>query len=477
VLRKPPHLPQIRDPSELPKEIPSMSVPPVSPLQSLESALGSPDQESVFTATLGNSSSLGSLLNSRAADFTIAQAHAAVKAILDKWQRLTAFLADPAHTRHLVDALSQSLEIVLPAGQKTTQIDLKKPSLTLDKYWRNPTPGSQQGIPFASFTEHPQIAAAVTSLTCDPRSLATVCWWFRDWLHLPVSGARAATTTIISPSDWFRLEIDLEAKLGPSPGVIVPDFPAFGLTSIRHSDPNEDLVDSMERAWAVSGLSRSWQARWRIVSLPAAVANGKAQHFKEFSGRSAEAAALCTMLAASGDPFGDRAPVPGEKTDIDPAIVLTARLDLDAAASSLSSNTDPRAIPLGVVPGEFDKLQQCHEHEIAWLLFGPQSEWDRTADHAVKVAVQDYIYRRDTARKNNQPYTGVEVAHVNTVGEALEWMLLTGRLLREYQERVRTGWLGRWHGDSGKSVRDLRPWPVSGPDSGSPTATPDGAAK
>jgi hypothetical protein len=68
---------------------------------------------------------------------------------------------------------------------------------------------------------------------------------------------------------------------------------------------------------------------------------------------------------------------------------------------------------------------------------------------------------RNDAHSETEDYTGIDVGFVSTVGEALDRLLLTNRLLNRHRDRLRSDWLSRWTGDSGKASVDLRPWPPS----------------
>ncbi|MFM8219839.1 MAG: hypothetical protein ACKOJF_13100, partial [Planctomycetaceae bacterium] len=246
-----------------------------------------------------------------------------------------------------------------------------------------------------------------------------------------------ASANIISPAGLFRLEVELLRVPPDAKGVLVPDFPAFGLTSIRHTSATNDTLLSMERAWTASSLQDKWHGRWRIVATPDQVKTQTAGFIQEIYGRSAEAAALCTLLAATADPYGDRSPHPGETTLLDPTVVLTAQL-------AATTHNSPLEIPLEVVGDSLKKLEQAADRDLHWLLFGPQQAWKSLADKDAQQWVQEFINAREAAHKENRVYTGIDVGFVSTVEEALDRLLLTNRLLARHSDLLRSEWLSRW---------------------------------
>jgi len=369
------------------------------------------------------------------------------------------------HTRSAA-CLLKAFRALLQIATNPKAIDLPRhltsASQVLDAYW--PDASAVAGN-FSLFPEGPGVAQAVkewlANHQCDPRTAAVIGWLLADWCHLTLPDFHSASASVISPAGLFRLEVDLLPVSSKAGGVFVPDFPAFGLTSLRDNRPEEDILLSMERAWAASRLAPHWHGRWRIVSTPGQVKNNTANHPRQLHGRSAEAAALCTLLAATADPYGDRPPLPSETTPLDLQITLTALLDWSPPGAANPPAWDPRTIPLGVVGGSLKKLEQAADHDLHWLLFGPQAAWKVQAAKDGQQWVQEFIDAREAAHKDKRDYTGIDVGFVSTVGEALDRLLLTNRVLTRHRDRLRSDWLSRWTGDSGKASVDLRPWPPS----------------
>ena len=111
--------------------------------------------------------------------------------------------------------------------------------------------------------------------------------------------------------------------------------------------------------------------------------------------------------------------------------------------------------------GSLHKLEQAGGHGLQLLLFGPQAAWEQQVTQTGQQWVQEFINAREAAHKDKRDYTGIDVGFVSTVGEALDRLLLTNRLLTRHRDRLRSDWLSRWIGDSGKASVDLRPWPPS----------------
>lgn len=276
----------------------------------------------------GNRSPLARLISVGEEDFHPATALKAVEVCMDAQ---SASQEDCSHTRSAA-CLLKAFQALLQIATNPQAIDLPRhltsASQVLDAYW--PDASAVAGN-FSLFPEGPGVAQAVkewlANHQCDPRTAAVIGWLLADWCHLTLPDFHSASASVISPAGLFRLEVDLLPVSSKAGGVFVPDFPAFGLTSLRDNRPEEDILLSMERAWAASRLAPHWHGRWRIVSTPGQVKNNTANHPRHLHGRSAEAAALCTLLAATADPYGDRPPLPSETTPLDLQITLTALLD------------------------------------------------------------------------------------------------------------------------------------------------------
>jgi hypothetical protein len=415
-------------------------------------------------ALFGSQSHLARLVDPAADDFDSRHALDAVTSCLTKQAELSCQSQTDAQC--LLRAFQALLSVAAqPASDPATHLCVA--SQALDAYWPASSPvASHKSLLTGSDNVASKFTHWLAHNSCDPRSAAVMGWLLADWGQLNLPERRSASASIISPAGLFRLEVELLPVPPGAKGVFVPDFPAFGLTSIRHTDPLHDTLRSMEQAWKASSLEARWHGRWRIVAPPDQVRNETAGYIQQIYGRSAEAAALCTLLAATGNPYLDREPLSRETTPLDLTVALTAQL-------AATTHNSPLEIPLEVVGGSLHKLEQAGSHGLQLLLFGPQAAWEQQVTQTGQQWVQEFIDARNKARDDarnkarndahseTEDYTGIDVGFVSTVGEALDRLLLTNRLLTRHRDRLRSDWLSRWTGDSGKASVDLRPWPPS----------------
>jgi hypothetical protein len=422
------------------------------------------------TPLFGKTSLLASLLDSREPGFSATDALQAVQ-LCRQFNVAQRTLLERERSDLLLVAFEALLQITTNP-HSTAATELQRAMEALDSYW----PASCDVYVTGKDSFFPRPANVQSALTgpltnhrCAPRTVAAIDWLLADWGKLKLPNLWSASTSIVSSVGLFRLDVELLpiARLTPgsslpppTKGVFVPDFPAFALTSIRDTDPERDTLLSMERAWIASRLAKNWHGRWRIVSSVNQTAHDTALEPARFEGRSAEAAALCTLLAATRNPYcyDDTQPT-SWATSLDSKVALSAKLDFTLDSSSHSE--DPTKIALLVEGGDLKKLEESDRNELDLLLFGPKSQWETATPPVVKQWVQEFIDARKQAYSDDLDYTGIDVGFVSTVGEALDRLLLTNRLLTRHRDRLRSDWLSRWTGDTGKASVDLRPWPPS----------------
>ena len=425
-------------------------------LQKFRDSLAAQDEGAWQKAFFGENSALARLLRRSAeCSFDFSSALEAVDGAIRATDKV-----NPEADSQLASEANRRLSYLmslLKAAQNAKKPTERQSSLTeaiqhLDSFWPSPVERDPLAIELNTSQAWHGLCEDLNQTSGDPRSLLAAIWTLEDWLlEEPVPSPRRAETSILSPIDSGLLRFEVELRPAVSCGQIVPNLPEMGLTCIRHTAADEDLLISIERAWRQSQLASKWHARWRIVQPPE-LATTSPLYLKRLHGRSAEAAALCALLAASGDPWGDLPPVAGETTPLDLTIALSARLDQASPGSF-----DPRQIPLAVVGGTQGKIETAVEKRLTHVLLGPEQQWHDTASPALRQWVEEVRVKQALAIQNNRNYDGILVEHVATVGEALDWMLLVNRLLRDYQSRLRSDWLSRWKGETGRARCDTRP--------------------
>ena len=201
----------------------------------------------------------------------------------------------------------------------------------------------------------------------------------------------------------------------------------------------------MSEVWAMSGLRDEFRARWRIETPPenARLSNDdNTLHFPtRLSGRSAQAATLCALLAASGNPYqeDDRQVAAGV---VDP---LDLKIAISATVKSGGKNAKPIELSLGDVGKVPEKLSSAWPalDTVAFQKLPRDTEEDDTQ-------IRTLMYERENARKSGEQYAGLHIERVATIADALDLMLQTNRHLREYQAISRHKWLGQWENNTAR---------------------------
>ncbi len=222
---------------------------------------------------------------------------------------------------------------------------------------------------------------------------------------------------------WLTVELCPVRNGGP----FCPDPLYLGLSSIV-AEP-EPLFEAMNEVWDVSGLGARFRGRWRITNPPEIKRGDGGPLFpSRFLGNSAQAAALCAVLAASGNPYQEdlHQDTPAEPLVDD--VAITAQLG-----------------PLGV------------EDRLADRQLGPVG--------GIPEKVGNSYRALDTLVFATEEYTGPDrfqdlvIEHVQTVGEALDLLLVTNRYLKKYQHQVREKWLTQWAPRTARHPEDDGPGP------------------
>ena len=235
----------------------------------------------------------------------------------------------------------------------------------------------------------------------------------------------------------YKFVIELTEIPSGQSSVIFPDLGRLGLTHIRPA-MHKSIID----AWEYTGLADVYQGRWFFTN----VSEFEADHSKyfqqsinpypdHFDGQSAQAAAICTMLAASGDPY--RIGIVAQEAElIDPGVAISASVPGDEDKSIAS--TGPKNSEGKVAKVLMKKLSDI----------GFKAEKLRGAKWAglstVYFAGKDAQNADDQKTHDENNHLGILPLKVTNVLEALDGVLLTNRYLRAYQEKIQEEWKRPW---------------------------------
>ncbi|MEM7476657.1 MAG: hypothetical protein AAF483_16845 [Planctomycetota bacterium] len=237
----------------------------------------------------------------------------------------------------------------------------------------------------------------------------------------------------------FYLTIELFPCEG---GLLVPDLRYLGLTKIvakgKHSgDGGATFLQAMNEVWEMSGAGKSYRGRWRLE--PPAQEDRRLledeaenQFPSSIAGRSAQAATLCAILAATGNPYHETGESDSSFDNVDPLddeIAISAKVIPDPAAK------DPTQLQLGAVENIPEKLSSARS-ALDTVVFCKGEKEDKQ--------IQELNDAREEAQKNATPYDGLHIEKAETVADALDMLLVTNRHLRKYQGLVRESWLKQW---------------------------------
>lgn len=306
-----------------------------------------------------------------------------------------------------------------------------------------PNSFSIRSTEFSPSAVHPLLETLRTLMdNSDPVGYWIVHDMLARWLSKIDPTPFVATTAIlsgISPDigdGLFHLTVELYPCAN---GPIYPDPLYLGLTRLDRM-----FSDSITRLWKLTGLSKEYRARWRIEtpSEEFQMKDFASVHPTVYSGRSAEAAFLCAMVAASGNPYCESAlegrAAAGEPLDIRVAVSATVESQGQGQAAEVTK----------LQLGEVAKVPEKLEHAM-----GPLHTVAYISKQRSNPTIAAILQAQQPTR------TGLAIESIETVGDALDVLLLTNRYLRDHQAAVRDAWLQQWESRTARFSGDTDPGP------------------
>ena len=158
-------------------------------------------------------------------------------------------------------------------------------------------------------------------------------------------------------------------------------------------------------------------------------------HVPHLYGPSAQAALLCALLAASGDPYNDPrdAAAASHASPPEPLLGVAA---ISAALGERPAGKSLTDVPLLPVGSTNTKLDQAKIQKLDTVIF---SENQGLSDEA-----QQWKADRAAAEAAHRQYAGLHIERAGTVGEALNTLLVCNQYQKAYQEQIARQWRDQW---------------------------------
>lgn len=280
---------------------------------------------------------------------------------------------------------------------------------------------------------------------------------FREWLSKGTKYPSGSVCTPILLSNekdqskigmimWLTVEVFRDGLTG-----FIPDLMTLGFTAIHE---NDSFLNAMDQAWNCSGLGGlGFSGRWRITNMPtrecsASVHERETHYLRNLQGKSAQAAALVAILAASGlvysKPAAEEAKSDLPPSNLNPAFPITATID-----STTMSGSDPRTIQLGGVLAINDKLAAGVRFKV--------DDHPRAPSYIDTILVSAPEYRDQKKNPNSEiakalkqekespkSYFGIHFQDCKTIGDALNWMLEVNTWKKAWNEQCQSDWEAQW---------------------------------
>jgi hypothetical protein len=273
----------------------------------------------------------------------------------------------------------------------------------------------------------------------------------RCTVHTPILAGMGEEGTVL----W--LQVDLFPKPEGCRGVLIPDLRCLGLRVVE-----ESCLTAFREVWTMTNLGRWVTGVWSIGSripkelLGAGLFEDHENNFQPtLRGPSAQAAMLCTLLAATGIPDSyepDQPESPGfQPESLLPSVAISAAV----GAFNHEKFKSIRDVPLQKVGKLAAKAHAAFQFGLRDVLFVAEQPFEEElAQTRAKV---------EQARRNpgTQVYSGLWMEEVATVEDAINLMLVSNKYQRQYADSIRVQWEAQW----------LNPYPEqASPNASSPTA-------
>jgi hypothetical protein len=270
-------------------------------------------------------------------------------------------------------------------------------------------------------------------------------------VHTPILAGMGEEGTVL----W--LQVDLFPKPEGCLGVLIPDLRCLGLRVVRN-----DCLTAFREVWTISNLGRWVTGVWSIGSRipselkrPGLFEDLQNNFQPDLRGESAQAAMLCSLLAATGSPDSydpDQAESPGFQPES-----LLPTVAISAAVGPFDRKTckSIRDISLRKVGKLAAKAHAAFQLGLRDFLFVAEQPFD---DELLRTQAKVEQARRNPA---TQVYSGLWMEEVATVEDAINLMLVSNKYQRQYADSIRSQWEAQW----------LNPYPEqASPHASSPTA-------
>lgn len=236
-------------------------------------------------------------------------------------------------------------------------------------------------------------------------------------------------------------------------GTFCPDPLALGLTSITVGAADARFLAAMQRMWEASGLQGRFRGRWRITNPPEPQrpARSATRHIPSLQGRSAEAATLSALLAASGDPYGE---TPSETRPaaepLDLQVAISAKVEVTPGKPAI----DLALAAVAYVP---QKLEAAYPVLDTVAFAADQQVAQQPGSEQLRHIDKKRSDAESTA--SGAQYAGIRIEFPKTVADALDLLLVTNRYLKKYHAHVREDWLKQWERRTARAAGDDAPGP------------------
>ncbi len=257
--------------------------------------------------------------------------------------------------------------------------------------------------------------------------------------------SHTATTPVLTCDlqgrEGFLWVLTVELFPCPKGGPFCPDPRFLGLTNINVTQtaperPDPSFVRALNAVWEISRFNEGFRGRWRLENPPKEVRHRiRTEYPRRIVGNSAQAAALCAILAASGNAYGSGAgltTLPDAPEPLDLQVAISASVEIDNGVEEV------KQLRLGSVGGVAAKRGDAKRLDT--VLFA-------TEDFQENEALEQEEQQRQSSAgevRSEQQRSGPFVERVETIEQALDVLLITNQYVKAYKAAVAESWLSEW---------------------------------